>query len=71
MSVQRSALRGVATAVHYPYALTQQPAYRHLTRDACPEAQAWAAECVTVPCFPELTDAEVDTVASALAGIDR
>jgi dTDP-4-amino-4,6-dideoxygalactose transaminase len=61
---------GVATAVHYPYALTQQPAYRHLTRDTCPEAEAWAAECITVPCFPELTDGEVDTVAAALAAID-
>ena len=27
---------------------------------ACPQAEAWAAECVTVPCFPELTDAEVE-----------
>jgi dTDP-4-amino-4,6-dideoxygalactose transaminase len=29
-------------------------------------SEAWAATCVTVPCFPELTDAEVDTVAAAL-----
>jgi dTDP-3-amino-3,4,6-trideoxy-alpha-D-glucose transaminase len=58
---------GVATAVHYPLAITQQPAYRHLTRTPCPQAQAWAAECVTIPCFPELTDDEVEIVASALA----
>lgn len=62
--------RGVATAVHYPYALTQQPAYRALTRTPCPQAEAWAAECVTVPCFPELTDAEVDVVADTLADIE-
>jgi dTDP-4-amino-4,6-dideoxygalactose transaminase len=67
----REALRasGVATAVHYPLAITQQPAYRHLTRDRCPEAEAWAAECVTIPCFPELTDDEVEQVASALAAV--
>ena len=35
----------------------------------CPEAEAWAAECVIVPCFPELTAAEVDLVADALANL--
>lgn len=59
--------RGVATAIHYPLAITQQPAYRHLTRTACPEAERWSAECVSLPCFPELGDDEVDAVASALA----
>jgi dTDP-3-amino-3,4,6-trideoxy-alpha-D-glucose transaminase len=57
---------GVATAVHYPLALTQQPAYRGFTRCPCPEAEAWAATCVTLPCFPELTDDEVATVCDAL-----
>ena len=37
------------------------------SRTPCPEAEAWAAECVSVPCFPELTDDEVERVASALA----
>jgi dTDP-4-amino-4,6-dideoxygalactose transaminase len=35
--------------------------------DACPQAEAWAAECVSVPCFPELTDDEIERVAGALA----
>lgn len=59
----------VATAVHYPLALTQQPAYQALTREPCPEAEAWARECVTVPCFPEMTDDEVEVVAAALASL--
>ena len=59
---------GVGSAIHYPMAITQQPAYSHLTRAACPHAEAWAASCVSVPCFPELTDAEVERVAEALAG---
>ncbi|MGH9085383.1 MAG: DegT/DnrJ/EryC1/StrS family aminotransferase [Acidimicrobiales bacterium] len=63
------AVRDVATAVHYPLAITQQPAYRHLARHACPESEAWAAECVTVPCFPEMTDDEVELVAGALSSI--
>jgi dTDP-4-amino-4,6-dideoxygalactose transaminase len=62
---------GVSSAVHYPLALTQQPAYGHLTRRPCPEAEAWAAECVSLPCFPELTDAEVDQVCTALAALEE
>jgi dTDP-4-amino-4,6-dideoxygalactose transaminase len=61
--------RGVASAVHYPLALTQQPAYQRFARALCPEAEAWAAECVTVPCFPELSAGEVATVADALAAL--
>ena len=63
------ASREVATAVHYPLAITEQPAYRHLTRQACPVAEAWARECVTVPCFPEMTDDEVDLVADSLGSL--
>jgi dTDP-4-amino-4,6-dideoxygalactose transaminase len=58
---------GVATGVHYPLALTQQPAYCELPHRPCPRAEAWAAECVSIPCFPELTDAEVERVGHALA----
>ena len=61
---------GVATGVHYPLALTQQPAYRHLTRDACREAEAWASTCLSLPCFPELTDDEVELVARSLTHLD-
>jgi len=58
---------GVATAVHYPRSLTQQPAYQPLASGPpCPDSEAWAATCVTVPCFPELTDDEVDRVVAAL-----
>jgi dTDP-4-amino-4,6-dideoxygalactose transaminase len=54
------------TAVHYPRALTQQPAYRQFVRDPCPQAEAWAAECVSLPCFPEMTDDEIEIVCCAL-----
>jgi dTDP-4-amino-4,6-dideoxygalactose transaminase len=59
---------GVASAVHYARALTQQPAYGRYVTVPCPRAEAWAAECVSVPCFPELSDLEVAHVAAALAG---
>jgi len=63
------AAAGVATGVHYPFAVTQQVAYKQFARTACPQAEAWAAECISVPCFPELTDVEVDQVASELAKV--
>jgi dTDP-4-amino-4,6-dideoxygalactose transaminase len=68
--IERDAWRSAlpfATGLHYPIALTQQPAYEQFVRAECPNAEAWAAECVSFPCFPELTDAELDVVAGALA----
>jgi dTDP-4-amino-4,6-dideoxygalactose transaminase len=64
---ERLARAGVATAIHYPLALTQQPAYAELFTEPCPSAESWAAECVTVPCFPELSDDEIELVAGALS----
>ncbi len=62
---------GVASAVHYPLAITQQPAYRDLEHAQCPAAEAWAAECISVPCFPEMTEAEISQVCAALAALGR
>jgi dTDP-3-amino-3,4,6-trideoxy-alpha-D-glucose transaminase len=60
---------GVASAVQYPLSILQQPAFRDLPTKQCPNADAWAAECVSLPCFPELTDVEVETVGRALATV--
>jgi dTDP-3-amino-3,4,6-trideoxy-alpha-D-glucose transaminase len=54
------------TAVHYPKALTQQPAYARFVRTPCPEAERWASECVSFPCFPEMTDDEIEAVCRAI-----
>ena len=61
--------RGVASAIHYPLALTEQPAYRRFATVACPHSEQWAAQCISVPCFPDLTDAEVAQVAEALVAV--
>ena len=55
-----------ATGVHYPIALTGQPAYAEFVRRACPSAEAWARECVSLPCFPEMTDDEIEAVCRSL-----
>lgn len=31
--------------------------------------EAWTAECISLPCSPYLTDAEVETVGDALRGV--
>jgi len=54
------------TAVHYPRALSGQPAYARFSRSATPCADAWAAQCVSLPCFPEMTDGEIEAVCRAL-----
>ena len=54
------------TAIHYARALTQQSGYAGFVRDACPEAEAWAAETVSFPCFPEITDDEIEAVCRGL-----
>ncbi len=61
------AARNIGSAVHYPLALTQQPAYAHFMTAACPSAEAWSAGCVSVPMFAELTDTEVEAVCVALS----
>ncbi len=64
------AAAGVGTAVHYPRTIAEQPAYAAFAAGArFPHAEAWARGCISVPCSPELTDAEVATVADALAGL--
>ena len=64
---QQLVSRGISTGVHYPFALTQQPALQPFVTGACPVAERWASECVSLPCFPELTDDEIDAVCQALA----
>jgi dTDP-4-amino-4,6-dideoxygalactose transaminase len=61
---------GVGTTVHYPTIVPAQPLFaRGSVSDAVtafPHAARAAAEVLSLPCFPELTDAEVESVAAAL-----
>jgi dTDP-4-amino-4,6-dideoxygalactose transaminase len=60
--------RGVETAVHYPRAVHQHPAYGSLGRPGdFPVAEALAREVVSLPLHPSLTDAEQDAVVEAIA----
>jgi dTDP-4-amino-4,6-dideoxygalactose transaminase len=57
---------GVQTGVHYPIPVHLQPAYRDLGYDAgaFPVAERAAAEVLSLPMFPELTEEHVDTIAA-------
>jgi dTDP-4-amino-4,6-dideoxygalactose transaminase len=55
---------GVGAGVHYPVPLHLQPAWRHLglSRGDLPATEAWADECLSLPLYPELTEAQQDRV---------
>lgn len=63
------AARGVGTDVHYPTPVHQQPAYERLAPAgrSLAVSEALSARILSLPMFPELTDAEADSVADALA----
>lgn len=68
----RDRLRGelpFETAVHYPRAVVDEPAYAGFERDPVDCAREWAARCVSLPCYPELTDRELDLVGNSLANL--
>jgi dTDP-4-amino-4,6-dideoxygalactose transaminase len=74
-SSQRDALAkaladlGVGTARHYPLPIPAQPLFRNVT-GSCekdfPRAWQVSREVLSLPCFPELTESEIDTVGQAV-----
>ena len=61
---------GIGTALHYPLPIPGQPLFRRLGYDAvaCPAAWAASQQVLSLPCFPELRDDEVDAVIGAIRG---
>ena len=61
--------RGVETLVHYPQPIHKQAAYAHLPRVDVPVSERLCEQVVSLPLYPELTDAEAEQVVEAvLAG---
>jgi dTDP-4-amino-4,6-dideoxygalactose transaminase len=60
--------QGIGTGIHYPVPVHLQEAYRHLgyRRGAFPVAERCASEFVSLPIYPELTDAQVEEVIQAV-----
>ena len=60
--------RGVQTMIHYATPVHEVPAYRSLSEGSIPLAnsEALAREVVSLPLYPELSDAEVEYIADAV-----
>jgi dTDP-4-amino-4,6-dideoxygalactose transaminase len=60
--------QGIGTGVHYPTPAHLQPAWRDLghPEGSLPAAERAAARVLSLPCFPGITEAEVDRVVAAL-----
>lgn len=59
---------GISTGIHYPVPVHLQPAYADLGygRGDFPESEAFAAETLSLPIFPDLSTANVDRVCAVL-----
>lgn len=62
---------GVATLIHYPIPIHLQRAYADLglSKGALPVAERLAQEILSLPMFPQLTDDEVELVASRVNSV--
>ena len=65
--------QGIQTGIHYPTPCHLQPAYRDdaFPPGSFPHAERAAAEVMSLPMFPEMTEQQVEVVAHALQGIAR
>jgi dTDP-4-amino-4,6-dideoxygalactose transaminase len=65
---ERLAEAGVESGIHYPVPLHLQPAYAHLgyRPGDFPVAERLAAEILSLPMFPEITEEQQDHVVAAL-----
>ena len=59
---------GIASGIHYPLALHVQPAYEYsgYHRGDFPYAEAATAEVLSLPMYPELTEAQINYIVDAL-----
>lgn len=58
--------QGVNTDIHYPIADHHQPAYPESRMVTLPQTEAAGATVISLPCFPGMSDAEVQQVIGAV-----
>ncbi|RFF26301.1 MULTISPECIES: DegT/DnrJ/EryC1/StrS aminotransferase family protein [unclassified Wenzhouxiangella] len=58
---------GIASAVYYPTPLHRQPAFSRYTRGgSLANSEAVAERCLSLPIFPEMTEAQIERVAESV-----
>ncbi len=64
------AAKGIGHSVYYPLPLHLQPCFGYLEykQGQCPESEKAAAEVVSLPIYPELTQSQLDEVVAAVRG---
>jgi dTDP-4-amino-4,6-dideoxygalactose transaminase len=62
--------KGIQTGIHYAAPVHLQPAYANLGygRLSLPQSEKAAAEVLSLPLYPEMTDAQIEAVARAVMG---
>ncbi|MBI2140890.1 DegT/DnrJ/EryC1/StrS family aminotransferase [Candidatus Woesearchaeota archaeon] len=58
--------KGIDTLIHYPIPIHKQKAYSEYNSQRYPVAEKAAAEVLSLPMFPELTNEEIEAVAAAV-----
>ena len=61
---------GIGHGIYYPKALHQQPCFAHLPLAKCPVAEQLAAEVISLPVYPEMTEEQVSEVAEKIRTFD-
>jgi dTDP-3-amino-2,3,6-trideoxy-4-keto-D-glucose/dTDP-3-amino-3,4,6-trideoxy-alpha-D-glucose/dTDP-2,6-dideoxy-D-kanosamine transaminase len=60
------AQHGIGSKVHWPQSLDQLPGPWVAPVECCPRARSWARQVLSLPCYPGLSDAEIDRVISCV-----
>jgi len=63
--------KGIQTGIHYPVPVHRQPAYAELVHTplALPQSEKAAAEVLSLPLYPEMTDDQIQRVTQALTSL--
>jgi dTDP-3-amino-3,4,6-trideoxy-alpha-D-glucose transaminase len=62
---------GVETLIHYPIALSRQPAFAPYAPATCPVAERAAGEVLSLPLHPRMTGEQVSLAADAIRAFEK